>query len=172
MTHGEVRRATPADVSEIVAMVRELAEYEKAPHEAIATEAQFTEALFGEQPAVFAYVIDDDPERGTLIGFALYFLNFSTWLGRHGIYLEDLYVRPQFRGHGYGKQLLATLAKECVDRGFGRLEWWVLDWNEPALEVYRAIGAVPMDEWTVQRVSGAALDRLAAQALPKGEREP
>ena len=153
-------------------MVRELAEYEKAPDEAIATEEQFTSALFGPSPAVFALVIDDDPDQGTLIGFAVYFLNFSTWLGRHGIYLEDLYVRPQFRGHGYGKQLLAALAKECVDRGFGRLEWWVLDWNEPALEVYRAIGAVPMDEWTVQRVSGAALERLAAQALPKGEREP
>ena len=172
MTHGTLRRARPSDVAEIVAMVRELAEYEQAPHEAIATEEQFAEALFGPTPAVFAFVIDDDPAQGTLIGFAVYFLNFSTWLGRHGIYLEDLYVRPQFRGHGYGKQLLAALAKECVDRGFGRLEWWVLDWNEPALEVYRAIGAVPMDEWTVQRVSGAALDRLAAQALPKGEREP
>lgn len=167
MTHGAVRQAHPRDVPEIVAMVRELAEYEQAPHEAIATEEQFTEALFGANPAVFAYVIDDDPEAGTLIGFAIYFLNFSTWLGRHGIYLEDLYVRPRFRGAGYGKQLLATLARECVDRGFGRLEWWVLDWNEPALEVYRAIGAVPMDEWTVQRVTGDALHQLARRSLPK-----
>ena len=166
MAHGTVRRARPEDVPEIVAMVRELAEYEQALHEAIATEDQFAAALFGEHPAVFAFVIDDDPADGTLIGFAIYFLNFSTWLGRHGIYLEDLYVRPRFRGHGYGKQLLARLARECVDRGFGRLEWWVLDWNEPALEVYRAIGAVPMDEWTVQRVTGEALQELAAQALP------
>ena len=108
-------------------------------------------------------MVDDDPAAGTLIGFAMYFLNFSTWLGVHGLYLEDLYVRPQFRGKGYGKQLLATLARECVDNGYGRFEWWVLDWNEPALEVYRAIGAVPMDEWTVQRVTGDALVQLAAQ---------
>ncbi len=144
-------------------MVRELAEYEKAPDEAKATVEQFTAALFGDQPKVFAYVVDDDPAAGTLIGFAMYFLNFSTWLGVHGLYLEDLYVRPQFRGKGYGKQLLATLARECVDNGYGRFEWWVLDWNEPALEVYRAIGAVPMDEWTVQRVTGDALVHLAAQ---------
>ena len=166
---GRIRRAEPGDVPEILAMVRELADYEKAPDEAIATEAQFTAALFGARPAVFAYVIDDDPGAGTLIGFAIYFLNFSTWLGVHGIYLEDLYVRPQFRGRGYGKQLLATLARECVDNGYGRFEWWVLDWNEPALEVYRSIGAIPMAEWTVQRVTGEALESLAAQALPKGE---
>ena len=168
MAHGRIRKAVPSDVPEIIAMVRELAEYEKAPHEAIATEDQFTAALFAPNPAVFAYVIDDDPEAGTLIGFAIYFLNFSTWLGTHGIYLEDLFVRPQFRGHGYGKQLLATLAKECVDNGYGRFEWWVLDWNEPALEVYRSIGAIPMDEWTVQRVTGEALQRLAAHAPAVG----
>lgn len=164
MSSRTIRRATPNDVPEILAMVRELADYEKAPDEAKATEAQFTAALFGSNPAVYAYVIDDDPEAGTLIGFAMYFLNFSTWLGTHGIYLEDLYVRPQFRGQGFGKQLLATLAKECVDKGYGRFEWWVLDWNEPALEVYRSIGAIPMDEWTVQRVTGEALHRLAEQA--------
>ncbi len=145
-------------------MVRELAEYEKAFAEARATEEQFVAALFGPNPAVYAYVIDDDPQAGTLIGFALYFLNFSTWLGVHGIYLEDLYIRPQFRGQGYGKALLATLARECIDKGYGRFEWWVLDWNEPALEVYRSIGAIPMDEWTVQRVTGQALLDLAAQA--------
>ena len=166
MTHGRIRRATPADVPEIIAMVKELAEYEKAPDEAKAAVEQFTAALFCERPAVYAIVVDDDPASGTLIGFALYFLNFSTWLGVHGIYLEDLYVRPEFRGHGYGKRMLATLAKECVDRGYGRFEWWVLDWNEPALEVYRAIGAIPMDEWTVQRVTGEALRSLADHALP------
>jgi GNAT superfamily N-acetyltransferase len=164
MTASCIRRAVPSDVPEIIAMVRELAEYEKALDEALATEEQFQSALFGARPAVYAYVVDDDPLAGTLAAFALYFLNFSTWLGVHGIYLEDLYVRPQFRGQGYGKALLATLAKECVDRGFGRFEWWVLDWNEPALEVYRSIGAVPMEEWTVQRVTGQALHDLAAQA--------
>jgi GNAT superfamily N-acetyltransferase len=164
MTTTPIRRATPSDVPEIIAMVRELADYERALDEAIATEEQFQSALFGESPAVFAYVVDDDSHAGTLAGFALYFLNFSTWLGVHGIYLEDLYVRPQFRGQGLGKALLATLAKECVDQGFGRFEWWVLDWNEPALEVYRSIGAVPMEEWTVQRVTGHALRDLAEQA--------
>lgn len=145
-------------------MVRELAEYEKAPDEAVATEEQFLMALFGDSPKVFAYVVDDDAAAGTLAGFAMYFLNFSTWLGVHGLYLEDLYVRPQFRGQGYGKQLLATLAKECVDNGYGRFEWWVLDWNQSAIDVYRAIGAEPMDEWTVQRVTGDALHALASQA--------
>ena len=158
-----IREATPADVPEILAMIHELADYEKAPHEVVATPGLLREALFGPDPAVYALMAEDD-ESGAVVGFALWFRNFSTWLGRHGVYLEDLYVRPQFRGHGYGKQLLATLAKECMDRGFGRLEWWVLDWNEPALEVYRAIGAVPMDEWTVQRVTGDALHALASQA--------
>ena len=164
MTQGLIRRAQPSDVPEIIAMVRELAEYEKAPDEAVATEEQFLMALFGDSPKVFAYVIDDDPHAGTLAGFAMYFLNFSTWLGVHGLYLEDLYVRPQFRGQGYGKQLLATLAKECVDNGYGRFEWWVLDWNQSAIDVYRSIGAEPMDEWTVQRVTGDALHALASQA--------
>jgi GNAT superfamily N-acetyltransferase len=164
MTTTPIRRATPSDVPEIIAMVRELAEYERALDEALATEEQFQAALFGANPAVYAYVVDDDPQAGTLAAFAMYFLNFSTWLGVHGIYLEDLYVRPQFRGQGHGKALLATLAKECVDKGYGRFEWWVLDWNEPALEVYRSIGATPMDEWTVQRVTGQALHDLAAQA--------
>ena len=164
MTQGLIRRAQPSDVPEIIAMVRELAEYEKAPDEAVATEEQFLMALFGDSPKVFAYVVDDDAAAGTLAGFAMYFLNFSTWLGVHGLYLEDLYVRPQFRGQGYGKQLLATLAKECVDNGYGRFEWWVLDWNQSAIDVYRAIGAEPMDEWTVQRVTGDALHALASQA--------
>ncbi len=164
MTASRIRHATTSDVPEIIAMVRELADYERALDEAIATEEQFEMALFGASPAVFAYVVDDEAQDGALAGFALYFLNFSTWLGVHGIYLEDLYVRPQFRGQGLGKALLATLAKECVDKGYGRFEWWVLNWNEPALEVYRSIGAVPMDEWTVQRVTGRALRDLAARA--------
>ncbi len=142
-------------------MVRELADYEQALHEAKATVEQFHAALFGTQPAVFALVAESG---GSVAGFALYFLNFSTWLGEHGIYLEDLYVRPQYRGTGIGKALLATLAQSCVDPGYGRLEWWVLDWNEPALEFYRGVGAQPMDEWTVQRITGPDLVSLAAHA--------
>jgi GNAT superfamily N-acetyltransferase len=165
-TSGTIRRARPEDVPQILAMVRELAEFERAADHAIATEEALQRALFGEHPAVFAHVVEmpdpEHPERN-LAGFAIWFLNFSTWLGVHGIYLEDLYVRPQFRGQGHGKALLATLAKECVDKGYGRFEWWVLDWNESALEVYRSIGAIPMDEWTVQRVTGQALHDLAAQ---------
>ena len=162
------RPARPEDVAEIIAMIRELADYEKALDEAIATPEQLHEALFGEQPAVYALVVEhpheEDGEHRSLAGFALYFLNFSTWLGRHGVYLEDLYVRPAFRGSGYGQALLAALARICVDRGYGRLEWWVLDWNEPAIGFYRSIGAEPMDEWTVHRVTGDALHALAARA--------
>ena len=163
--NGTIRRATPDDVAEILLMVRELADYEKAPHEAIATEAQFHEALFGAEPTVYAHVVEHDLGDGRRLGaFALWFLNFSTWLGRNGLYLEDLYVRPELRGSGYGKRLLSTLARECIDKGYGRLEWWVLDWNEPALGFYRSIGAVPMDEWTVHRVTGDALAALAEGA--------
>jgi GNAT superfamily N-acetyltransferase len=170
MTEGLIRRATPADVPEILAMVRDLAEYERAAHEAIATEAQLEEALFGEDPKVFAHVVEHETQDGhRLGGFAIWFLNYSTWLGVHGLYLEDLYVRPYLRGTGYGKRLLATLAQECLDNGYGRFEWWVLDWNEPALGFYRSIGAVPMDEWTVHRVTGDALVRLAASADSPGD---
>ena len=163
---GLIRRAVPGDTGEILAMVRELAEYERLADHAVATPEQFNAALFGPAPAVYALVVDDDPATGSLAGFAIYFINFSTWLGVHGLYLEDLYVRPAFRGRGFGKALLATMAKVCVDEGYGRFEWWVLDWNEDALNVYASIGAVPMDEWTVQRVSGQALIDLAALANP------
>ena len=142
-------------------MIRELAEYEREPNAVVATEAMLHEALFGDSPAVFGLIAEDE---GVTVGFALWFLNFSTWLGRHGIYLEDLYVRPEHRGSGHGKALLAELARICVERGYGRFEWWVLDWNTPAIEFYRSIGAEPMDEWTVQRVTGDALTALAAQA--------
>lgn len=159
-----IRPARADDVAEILAMVRELAEYERALDEVVSTEQQFTDALFGPNPALFGLVVELDDT--SLAGFALYFLNFSTWLGRHGVYLEDLYVRPQHRGSGFGRALLAELARICVDRGYGRLEWWVLDWNEPALGFYRSLGAEPMDEWTVQRVTGPALRRLAEGELP------
>lgn len=163
-TDGLIRRATPDDVPEILALVRDLADYERLPHEAVATEQQFHHALFGNEPKVFAHVVEHaSPEGHRLGGFAMWFLNFSTWLGRHGLYLEDLYVRPELRGAGYGKRILATLAQECVDQDYGRLEWWVLDWNEPALGFYRTLGAVPMDDWTVHRVTGDDLRTLAAE---------
>ena len=161
MTNGTIRRAEPRDIPEILQMVRDLADYEKALDEAIATEEQFAAALFGPQPSVFAHVVEHDGPDHHLGGFALWFLNFSTWLGVNGLYLEDLYVRPELRGTGYGKALLSTLARECIENGYGRLEWWVLDWNEPALGFYRSIGAIPMDEWTVHRVAGDALAQLA-----------
>ncbi|MFM8772504.1 MAG: N-acetyltransferase family protein [Actinomycetota bacterium] len=156
-----IRSAQPYDVPEILAMIRELAEYEREPNAVVATEELLHEALFGDSPAVFGLIAEED---GATVGFALWFRNFSTWLGRHGVYLEDLYVRPEFRGQGHGKALLAELARICVDRGYGRFEWWVLDWNQPAIDFYRSIGAVPMGEWTVQRVTGDALTRLADSA--------
>jgi GNAT superfamily N-acetyltransferase len=154
-----IRPAKPEDVAEIHAMVRELADYEKSVDQAKATPEQLHDALFGERPAVFAHVAEDD--GGRVQGFALWFLNYSTWTGVHGIYLEDLYVRPAARGTGLGKALLARLARICVERGYQRLEWSVLDWNEPALAVYRSQGAAPMDEWTAHRLTGEALAALA-----------
>jgi len=172
---GRIRPAEPRDVPEILAMIRELADYERALHEVETTEEQLLTLLFGGvvdavpsttpsgSPAAYAHVVEHpDEEAGTRLGgFALWFLNTSTWTGTHCVYLEDLYVRPSLRGTGYGKRLLATLAGVCLERGYRRLEWWVLDWNEPALGFYRSIGAEPMDEWTVQRVSGDALRALA-----------
>ncbi|MFI6704538.1 GNAT family N-acetyltransferase [Streptomyces sp. NPDC050509] len=153
-----IRTATPADVPVIHAMVRELAEYEKALHEVRATEEQLHEALFGERPAAFAHLAET--EDGEPVGFALWFLHFSTWRGVHGIYLEDLYVRPDRRGGGHGKALLGELARICVERGYERLEWSVLDWNEPSIAFYRSLGALPQDEWTVFRLTDGALDAL------------
>jgi GNAT superfamily N-acetyltransferase len=148
-----IREAEPADVPRIL---------ELSLDQVIATVRELGAALFAEQPAVFAHVADVDD---TVVGFALWFVNFSTWLGKHGIYLEDLYVTPAARGRGVGKALLAELAATCVRRGYGRLEWWVLDWNEPAIGFYRSIGAEPMSEWTVQRLSGSALTGLARGLL-------
>lgn len=155
-----IRTATPADVPVIHAMIRELAEYEKALDEARATEEQLREALFGERPAAYAHIAET--EDGEPVGFALWFLNFSTWRGVHGIYLEDLYVRPDRRGGGHGKALLTELARICVERGYERLEWSVLDWNEPSIGFYRSLGALPQDEWTVFRLTDAALGELGA----------
>ncbi|WP_445394846.1 GNAT family N-acetyltransferase [Streptomyces sp. LE64] len=156
-----IRTAAPDDVPAVHAMVRELADYEKALHEVRATEEQLHEALFGERPAAYAHLAVDDAS-GEPVGFALWFLNFSTWRGVHGIYLEDLYVRPERRGGGHGKALLTELARICVARGYERLEWSVLDWNRPSIDFYRALGARPQDEWTVYRLTDEALAALGA----------
>lgn len=158
-----IRTATSADVPVIHAMVRDLAEYEKALGEARATEEQLREALFGERPAAFAHIAEDDA-TGEVVGFSLWFLNFSTWRGVHGIYLEDLYVRPDARGGGHGKALLAELARICGERGYERLEWSVLDWNEPSINFYKSLGALPQDEWTVYRLTDGALAGLGSAA--------
>jgi GNAT superfamily N-acetyltransferase len=154
-----VRPIRPDDVPAAVGLVRELAEYEKAAHEVRLTEEQLTAALFGPAPQLFGHVA---VAGGEVVGVALWFLNFSTWRGTHGIYLEDLYVQPRHRGAGLGRELLRTLADLCVERGYARLEWSVLDWNTPSIDFYRAAGAVPMDEWTVFRLSDEALNRFAA----------
>jgi GNAT superfamily N-acetyltransferase len=155
-----IRRVEERDVDAVVALVHELAAYERAPQDCHLTSGQLRAALFGPAPALFGHVAERD---GAVVGCALWFLNFSTWRGVHGIYLEDLYVQPAHRGAGIGRALLATLAAACVDRGLGRLEWWVLDWNTPSIGFYRALGAVAMDEWTVFRLDGDALAALGAE---------
>jgi GNAT superfamily N-acetyltransferase len=156
----EIRPVNRTDVPAIVAMVHELAEYEKAADECHLTAEQLEAALFAERPALFGHVA---LTAGEPVGMALWFLNFSTWRGVHGVYLEDLYVRPSARGAGIGRALLATLAAVCAERGYERLDWWVLHWN-PAREFYHAIEAVAMDEWVPYRLTGPALHALAAQA--------
>ena len=154
-----VRPVRAEDVAAVVALVRELADYEKALHEVRLTEDQLHDRLFGEQPALFGHVAERD---GEVVGMALWFLTFSTWRGTHGIHLEDLYVQPGHRGRGLGRELLRTLADLCVQRGYSRLEWSVLDWNTPAIDFYAAAGAVPMDGWTVFRLTDDALSGFAA----------
>ena len=152
--------AVEADAPLILALIRELAEYEKLADQVTATEADIARALFADPPRAEAVVARLDGEP---VGFALFFHNFSTFVGRPGLYLEDLYVRPPHRGRGFGRRLLAHLARIAVERGCGRFEWSVLDWNAPAIAAYRRAGAVPLDEWTVYRLTGAALTRLAAE---------
>jgi GNAT superfamily N-acetyltransferase len=153
-----IRPAKTTDIDEILALIYELALYEKAPEEAKATKSQIMESFFSDNPKVFCEIVEVD---GEIAGLAIWFLNYSTWQGKHGIYLEDLFIRPQFRGRGFGKSVLKHLAQICVDRGYGRFQWWVLDWNTPSIEFYKALGAVAMDEWTVYRVTGDALTGLA-----------
>jgi GNAT superfamily N-acetyltransferase len=158
-----IREATPADVPLIIEFIRELAAYEKLSHEVTATEELLHRTLFTEPrkaEVLLAY------ENEAAVGFAVFFHNFSTFLGKPGIYLEDLFVRPAFRGRGYGKALLVYLARLARDRDCGRFEWSVLDWNKPSLDFYKSLGAVPMTEWIIHRVTGPTLAALAAQPLP------
>ena len=156
-----IRRARSDEAALVFTFVRELADYEKLSHEVEATEADIAEALFGESPVLFCDIAEWDGEPA---GFAVWFVNFSTFSGRPGIYLEDLFVRPALRGKGIGKALLVHLAKQCVANGWSRLQWAVLDWNTPSIEFYKSLGAVMMDEWTICRLSGEALTRLAGEA--------
>jgi len=169
---GRIRFARADDVPEIWQMVCDLADYEKSLDQVAMTEEQLQQVLFGNasrigsgHPSAWCHVVEVPGAHGQKLGgFALWFLNFSTWSGSHGIYLEDLYVRPGLRGHGHGKALLAELARLAVSRGYARVEWWVLDWNTPSIDFYRSIGAMGMEEWTVQRLTGPALERLALAA--------
>jgi GNAT superfamily N-acetyltransferase len=160
MPELEIRAATEDDVPLLLSLIKELADYERLSHEVVATEEMLRDSLFGERRVAEALLgyLGDDPA-----GFALFFHNFSTFLGRPGIYLEDLYVRPEFRGAGVGRALLVHLAGLAKERGCGRLEWSVLDWNEPAIGFYRGIGASPVSGWTVYRLTGEALENLAAE---------
>ena len=157
-----IRRARSDEAGLVLTFIRELAEYEKLSHELEASEAMIAEALFAEHPRLYCAIAEWD---GAPAGFAVWFTNFSTFSGRHGIYLEDLFVRPVCRGRGIGKALLVYLARECVANGWSRLQWAVLDWNEPSIAFYKSLGAVMMDEWTLCRVAGPALTRLAERAI-------
>jgi GNAT superfamily N-acetyltransferase len=157
-----IRPATPADVPLILTFIRELAEYEKLAGEVVAREADFHEALFGARPIIEAVIASVEGEP---VGYAVFFPNFSTFLGKPGLYLEDLYVRPQARGLGAGRALLEHLAQIAVERGWGRFEWAVLDWNEPSIAFYKRMGARPMDEWTIFRLTGENLRKLARSLI-------
>ena len=177
-----IRAARAEDVPAIHRLIRELARYEHSLEQVTGTEEDLRRSLFGTDPAVYAHVAvseggaaagkgadqgadqgaDRGADEGAVVGIALWFLNYSTWTGQHGIYLEDLFVAPGVRGHGYGKALLAELARICVERGYPRLDWAVLDWNTPSIEFYQSIGARPMDEWDIYRLTGPALTALGS----------
>ncbi len=158
VTNFRIRLAERGDVSIILTLIRELAEYERAPDEVIATEEQLQENLFGTHPAAEVLVGE---EGGQPVGFALFFHNFSTWMGRRGLYLEDLFVRPAVRGKGYGRALLVRLAQLAEERDCGRMEWAVLDWNKPSIQFYLKLGARPNEEWTIYRLTRDGIGRLA-----------
>ncbi|RKS05290.1 L-amino acid N-acyltransferase YncA [Nocardiopsis sp. Huas11] len=161
-----IRPARPDDAPAIFRMIGDLAEYEKEPESVTATEDDIREALFGPEPAAFCHIAEHTGEDGSVeyAGFALWFLTFSTWTGQRGIHLEDLFVHPHMRGHGYGLALLRELAAICVERGYPRLEWAVLDWNGPAIRFYDSLGSSSLDEWTDRRLDGAALAALGSRA--------
>ena len=154
----EIRDANPADIPIILQLIRDLATYERAPNDVVATEGDLREVLFGAEPAAKVVIAF---ENAAPVGFAVYFFNFSTWLGRPGLYLEDLFVRPEMRGRGYGRALLAHLAKIARDHKCGRLEWAVLTWNDPAIQFYKKLGAVPLDEWRVFRLTKDGIGKRA-----------
>ena len=154
-----IRRAVLEDVPTIHQLIRDLALYERSPEKARATPEQLQESFFSDAPNVFCDLVETDQRE--VVGFAVWFLNYSTWSGTHGIFLEDLFVKPEFRGHGYGEALLVHLAQECVAKSYHRLQWSVLDWNQPSIEFYRSLGADALDEWTVFRLTGEPLSKLA-----------
>jgi GNAT superfamily N-acetyltransferase len=156
-----IREAKISDVPAIYNLIVELAIYEKEPDAVVASVEDIKENLFGADPVAYCHVAEKD---GQVVGIAIWFLNYSTWLGKAGLYLEDLFVKPEFRGSGIGLQLMKTLAQLCVDRNYERFQWWVLDWNEPSINFYKSIGAEAMDEWTVYRLSGSALKSFAASS--------
>ncbi len=157
----QIRLAKQADVNDIHRLIYELSVYEKAPEQMLATVEQINTSLFNEHPVAFCHIAEVD---GKIVGIALWFLNYSTWLGKPGIYLEDLFVQPEFRGHGIGKSFMKTLAQICVERGYERFQWWVLDWNKPSIDFYKSLGAVAMYDWTVFRLSGDALKKFASES--------
>jgi len=153
----KIRPAKREEVGEVLQLIQDLATYEKAPDQVEASEDDLLNTIFAKEPRVFCDLVEVD---GQIAGMAIWFLNYSTWQAKHGIYLEDLYIKPEFRARGYGKALLKHLAQICDKEGYGRLQWWVLDWNSPAIEFYKSFGAEAMDEWTVYRTSGQALKNL------------
>jgi len=153
----KIRPAKIQEVGEVLQLIQDLATYEKAPEQVEASEEDLLNTIFASDPRVFCDLVEVD---GQIAGMAIWFLNYSTWQAKHGIYLEDLFIKPEYRGRGYGKALLKHLAKICDEKGYGRLQWWVLDWNSPAIEFYKSLGAEAMDEWTVYRTSGKALKDL------------
>ena len=156
-----IRPARPDDLATVLALLRELADYEKLSHEVVFDDDEFGRYMFGERPMVDVLLAECD---GTAVGFALFYHDFSTFMGKPGVYLEDIFVRPEHRGHGHGKALIAGVAATALERGCARMKWSVLDWNEPAIDFYRGLGAEPMPDWTTWRLSGEALDQLAARA--------
>ena len=153
----KIRPAKREEVGEVLQLIQDLATYEKSPDQVEASEDDLLNTIFAKEPRVFCDLVEVD---GQIAGMAIWFLNYSTWQAKHGIYLEDLYIKPEFRARGYGKALLKHLAQICDKEGYGRLQWWVLDWNSPAIEFYKSFGAEAMDEWTVYRTSGLALKNL------------